>query len=606
MSPASSASKARERSGWLPQTGHCRALNVSGLKLGYPVLIEGAKSSHRSRRAWVAGAAASLLAVGLLFAPLSQGIPKAYDLRDHLGATFQVLKSLKSGDLYPRWLSDFHGGFGEPTLLFYPPGLYLVSAPLSALFGGDVLAGLYAALALFAFAGCLGAFAFVRRKFGLAAGMLAAVVYGLVPFRVFEVYGSGLYSSFAAWSLLPWMLLCLEDCVEETGEGSARPGVAAWPGLVAAMTLTNLPAVVLLLYLAVFWLAARALAARKLTGAFRVLALAAWGAAMAAVHVIPALVEMPSVQILGEELYRGNFLFQGKGSGMTEGVRLTFDRMGLLPAIALAVSLFVLGMARGPESPQEAQERRGFTLLVGLTGSASLFFATAAARWAWELLPVLQKVNLPWRLLEPLSASAACAAAAAAALLRRPGSGSLVFRLAGAALLSIVAVFGAVFDASLTAANGKLTAADCRAAIPQFARKEAYFLPKGARHASEMAETPPLACDQPCGAAVVEHAPSRRRIRVAAQTPVHLAVRTYYFPGWTARVVEGGPAEELPIGAEPGTGRIVVEVPPGDHIIELRFGSTPPRLAGGTISVLALGAWVIWLGARRRRRPPAG
>jgi hypothetical protein len=578
---------------------------VSGLKVGYPVLIDGAKSSQSSRRGWAAGAAASLVAVALLFAPLSQGIPKAFDLRDHLGATFQVLKSLKSGDLYPRWLSDFHGGFGEPTLLYYPPGLYLVSAPLSALLGGDVLAGLYLALALFAFAGCLGAFAFVRRKFGLAAGMLAALVYGLVPFRVFEVYGSGLYSSFAAWSLLPWMLLCLEDCVEERGEGASRPGVAAWPALVAAMTLTNLPAVVLLLYLTAFWLAVRALAAKRLTGALRVLTLASWGAAMAAVHVVPALLEMPAVQILGEELYRGNFLFQGRGSGMTEGVRLTFDRMGLLPGLALAVSLFALGMTRAPADLEAARERREFTLLVGLFGCASLFFATGAARWAWELLPVLQKVNLPWRLLEPLSASAACAAAAAAALLWQPGSGPRLRRLAGAGLLCAVAIFGAAFDASLTAANGKMSAADCRAAIPQFARKEAYFLPKGARHASEMADTPPLACDQPCGVAVVEHAPSRRRIRVAAQTPVHLAVRTYYFPGWTARLLDGA-AEPLPIGAEPGTGRIVVEVPPGDHLIELRFGSTPPRLVGGTLSVLALGAWVIWIGARRRRRAAAG
>ena len=470
-----------------------------------------------------------------------------------------------------------------------------------------MLAGLYLALGLFAFAGCLGAFAFVRRRFGLAAGMLAAVIYGLAPFRVFEVYGSGLYSSFAAWSLLPWMLLCLEDCVEDTGGGLRRTGAVAWPALVAAMTLINLPAVVLLLYLTAFWLAVRALAAKTLTGTVRVLGLAAWGAAMAAVHVIPALVEMPAVRILGEELYRGNFLFQGEGSGMTEGVRLTFDRMGLLPGVALAVSLFALGTARTPADADAAKERRGFTLLVGLTGCASLFFATGAARWAWELLPVLQKVNLPWRLLEPLSASAACAAAAAAALLGRPASAPVLWRIAGTVLLAGVALFGVVFDASLTAANGKLTAAECRAAIPQFARKEAYFLPKGARHSSEMADTPPLACDQPCGVAVVEYAPSRRRIRVVAQTPVHLAVRTYYFPGWTARRSgPGASGEPLPIGAEPGTGRIVVEVPAGENLVELRFGSTPPRRIGGTVSVAALLAWFAWIGIRRRARAAVG
>lgn len=576
---------------------------MSGFKVGYPVLIDGAKSSNGSRRSFPAGVAASLLAVALLFAPLTSGIPKAYDLRDHLGATLQVLHSLQSGDFYPRWLSEFHAGFGEPTLLFYPPGLYFVSAPLSALLGGDVLSGLFAALALFAFAGCLGAFAFVRRRFTTAAGALAAAAYGLLPFRVFEIYGAGLDSSFAAWSLLPWVLICLEDCVEEEGAGRAsRPGVAAWPLLLAAMTLLNLPAVVLLLYLTAFWLLVRALALRKLSGAPRVLGLAIWGAAIAGVHVIPALVEMREVQILGEELYRGNFLFQGQGFGMGEGIRLVFDRMGLIPGIALAASLVALGAAKTSGDPDLDRRRRSFTLLVGLFGCASLFFATAAARWAWEILPVLQKVNLPWRLLEPLSASAALASAAAAVVLARPGGARAAIRLGVLVLLAGLALFGLVFDGALAAANGKMSAGQTRAAIPQFARKEAYFLPKGARRASEMADVPPLACDQPCGVAVIAQRPALRRFRVAAQAPVHLAVRTYYFPGWTARLVRGASAEPLPIGAEPGTGRIVVEVPPGDNLVELRFGSTVPRRVGGTVSVLALAAWVAWIAVRRRRR----
>jgi hypothetical protein len=454
---------------------------------------------------------------------------------------------------------------------------------------------------LFALAGCLGAFAFVRRRFGPAAGVLAAAVYGFLPFRVFELYCAGLYSSLAAWSLLPWALLCLEDCADESPGADGRPGVAGWPLLVAAVTLLNLPAVVLLLYLTAFWLFVRALALRRVSGALRVLGLATWGAAIAAVHVIPALVEMPSVQILGEELYRGNFLFQAESSGMSAGMRLVFDRMGLLPAIALGASLWSLGAAKS-SGAEEGGRRRSFVLLVGLTGCASLFFATPAARWAWEYLPVLKNVNLPWRLLEPLSAAAACSAGAAAIVLLRPLLAPAPVRIAAGAVLLATAVFGLVFDVSLSQANGKFSAAECRAAIPQFARKEAYFLPRGARHASEMAEVPPLACDQPCGVAIVEQSPARRRFRVAARVATHLAVRTYYFAGWTARLADGASSGLLPIGAEPGTGRIVIEVPPGDHVVELKFGSTPPRRLGGAVSIASLLAWAAWVAARRRRR----
>ena len=529
-------------------------------------------------------------------------MPKAYDLRDHLGATAQVLRSFKAGDLYPRWLPDFHDGWGEPTLVFYPPGLYFVSAPLAALFGGDVLLGLFAALALFAVAGGLGAIVFVRRRFGAAAGILAALAFGLTPFRVFEVYAAGLYSAFAAASLLPWALVALEDAVDDGPRAPRRIGTAAWPVLFAAIVLLNLPAAVLLAYLVAAWLAVRAILTRRLRGGLRVVAGGVWGSLMAGVYLVPALAEMPAVNVphVGSAMYRGNFLFQPDGSAMRAGLQSVFDRMGIFPALALVVALGAIEAARQRGALPPGDARRGWTLLVAVTGGASLLLATPATRWAWEWLPVLQRVNLPWRFLEPLGVAAACAAAAAMALLARGSALPRTVRLAVAALFLLLVAVGLAFDASLCAVNGKIAAADCRAAIPQYARKEGYFLPKGARPAAELAGLPPLACDQPCRVAVLEQSPARRRFQVAAQAPMHLAVRTYFFPGWTAQRVDAVSAQPLPIGAEPGTGRIVVELPAGESLVVLRFGTTPARRAGGAVSLAALLAWVVWLLNRRR------
>ena len=548
------------------------------------------------------GAAASLLAAAILLAPLSEGVPKAYDLRYHLGVTAQVLKSLQTGDLYPRWLAAFNDGWGEPTLVFYPPGLYFVSAPLAALLRGDVLAGLYAALGLFAVAGSLGAFVFVRRRFGTAAGVVAALAFGLMPFRVFEVYASGLYSSFAAWSLLPWAFLALEGCADDGPSPAARPlpQAAAWPVLFAAIALLNLPAAVLLAYLTAAWIAVRVIVTRRVRGALRVALGGLWGCAIAGVHLIPAVAEMPAAQILGADLYLGNFLFQPGGSGMSAGMQSVFDRMGLFPALVLAASLCSLEAARQRGAFPTGDPRRGWALLVAVVGGTSLFFATPAARWAWEWLPVLQKVNLPWRLLEPLGCAAACAAAAAVVLIARGGALPRTVRLAVAAFLLGLGAWGLVFDAAISSANGKFSAADCRASIPQFARMEAYFVPKGARRPAELTGMPQLACDQPCRVDVLEESPARRRFRVTAQAPLHLAVRTYFFPGWTAQRTIGGAAQPLAVGPEPGTGRIVVDLPAGESFVVLRFGTTPARQTGGALSLAALLAWVAWLVSRRR------
>ena len=530
-------------------------------------------------------------------------MPRAYDLRDHLGATSQVLNGFRSGDFYPRWLADFNDGWGEPTLVFYPPGLYFVSAALAALLGGDVLSGLFAALILFAIAGGLGAFVFVRRRFGAKGGLLAALAFGVMPFRVFEVYAAGLCSAFAAASLLPWALCALEDAVDEEPRPGARTGARAWPVLFAAIMLLNLPAAVLLGYLVAAWLAARSLVTRRVRGALRVAAGGAWGSLMAAVYLVPALAEMPAVNVphVGSAMYRSHFLFQTGGSpAMSPGLQSMFDRMGIFPALAFVVSLGVLEAARQRGLLPAGDPRRSWALLVAITGGVSLFFATAAARWAWEWLPVLQRVNLPWRFLEPLSAAAACAAAAAMSLLAREAALPRTLRLAVAVFLFLLAGVTLAFDASLSAVNGKMSAAQCRAAIPQFARKEGYFLPKGARPAAEISGVAPLACDRPCRVAALEQSPARRRFRVVAPTAIRLAIHTYFFPGWTAERVDGPVAQPLATSQEPGTGRIVVELPAGESLVLLRFETTPGRRAGGAISVLAFLAWALWLVNRRR------
>ncbi|HMF09165.1 MAG TPA: hypothetical protein VKJ00_08535, partial [Thermoanaerobaculia bacterium] len=102
----------------------------------------------------------------LLFLELRHGVPRANDLADHAGTAVQVLSAFRDGVFYPRWMPDFHAGLGEPTLNFYPPGLYLVSALLAWLLGGDVLAGLFTMLFLLAVAGGMGMFVFLRRPLG--------------------------------------------------------------------------------------------------------------------------------------------------------------------------------------------------------------------------------------------------------------------------------------------------------------------------------------------------------------------------------------------------------------------------------------------------------
>ena len=530
----------------------------------------------------------------LLLLPLTAGVPRAADLADHVGTTAQVLEQFRQGTLYPRWMAEFHGGWGEPTLVFYPPGLYFVAAAASFV-AGDVLSGFFLAIALFAAAGGLGMFRLVERRFGAAAGVLGSFLYALVPYRVFELYASGLYSAFAAASLLPWVWLALSRIA--AGSWRERRWILAWPLLFAAVCLVNLPSAVLLVYFIVLWLAVEIAATRKAAAAIPVAAGGILGALIAAVYLIPAVLELPAVVVPenARSHFASNFLFQGSASWMSPGLRSLFDRMGLFPAAAAGIAIVLLLVLRRNSTPDAAAS--AWTRLVVTAAAAAFLFVTPVSGPAWRLLPVLHEVNLPWRLLEPLGAAAAALSAGAAVGLFRDRGASVLLRAAGLTTLAALFLLCGVFASSIARVNGSFPASAARAALEQFAGKEGYFLPKGARRAVELGRLPKIACDRPCRVRVSEWSAARRRLTVDAPTGTHLGLATYFFPGWRARLE--GTSARLPIGGEPGTGRLLIAVPPGVRDVVVEFDGSPDRTAGAVASLVGAAAWL--LAAVRRR-----
>ena len=62
---------------------------------------------------------------------------------------------------------------------------------------------------------------------------------------------------------------------------------------------------------------------------------------------------------------------------------------------------------------------------------------------------------------------------------------------------------------------------------------------------------------------------------------------TYYFPGWRV-YVDGELLPEWALRPEGPYGLLTVDVPPGEHHILLRWGDTPLRLIGKTLTLTCL------------------
>jgi hypothetical protein len=89
-------------------------------------------------------------------------------------------------------------------------------------------------------------------------------------------------------------------------------------------------------------------------------------------------------------------------------------------------------------------------------------------------------------------------------------------------------------------------------------------------------------------------------VRVMAGEQATLQFYTYNYPGWRV-TVDGRPVFHR---SEPPYGLITLTVPPGEHVVHLRMGSTPARSLGAVLSGVALLATIGLYILNRKEKTP--
>ncbi len=78
---------------------------------------------------WQPAIAFAVVAAFLTIVPaIVWGIPSNLDLTNHFRFALPFYDAIAAGDLYPGWLAESNGGYGDPSFRFYPPALYYLLA----------------------------------------------------------------------------------------------------------------------------------------------------------------------------------------------------------------------------------------------------------------------------------------------------------------------------------------------------------------------------------------------------------------------------------------------------------------------------------------------
>ena len=266
-----------------------------------------------SQRYWL-----HVIAIGLLgsFALYLYGVPYGVDLPHHFRLAQGFFESIKGGDFYPSWLASTNGGYGDPSVRFYPPALYYLLS-FFRLVTGDWYIATLATLSLLTVTGCAGMYLWASALTGRSYAVLAALLYMLSPFHANEMYQAGMYAQYAGASVLPFVFAFTERIIaNRRWRDAGGLGISCGLLILFNLPLALLGSVAVSVY--AFIRLAQSFSRRSL---YQLIAGALSGLAFSCGYWLPMLLELKwkSPSGSGQDKwfdYRSNFIFHPSPNSM--------------------------------------------------------------------------------------------------------------------------------------------------------------------------------------------------------------------------------------------------------------------------------------------------
>ncbi len=564
---------------------------------------------------------------------------KAHDGSHSVSYLVEFDQAIRDGLIWPIWGPDYAVGFGYPVWLVYAPLAYFV-AEFFHLLGFGLTAAVKLTWALGFLLGAAGTYRLARRWWGPAAGLIAALAYTYAPYHLVQIYVRGALAEFLALAWFPWVLLAFVELWDDP-----RPRRVAWAALaLGALMLTHSQAPVMYVPFLAGFVLFKAVTFRSPVGSHNArtnLRPLLWsgvafvlGGLLGSIFMVPLLLErrfIAELSWLHDTYYYGRHFvypsqffnpFWGFGysvEGAADGMSF---QLGLLQVLGAAVgALAAFGRSARGGRPLPHRLDAIFLVIISLV---TIFLMTPAAKPIWDALPLVNLMQFPWRLLALTTVTLALLAGAGASWLRDSAEDKALDPAGNPQSESTRSISPYVYVAALTImlASIPYTRPELVPIRPQD-ESPLNLIEFEAKHPdmrgmTSWSERLPVEADSPLPAQYLAGEPLARAAivagqgtireqgsssasafaRVRADGPVRLRFYTHYFPGWRA-TVDGQPVEIQP---DAPNGLIGLDLPAGEHQVQLRFGATPVRSTSAALSIVALVVIAaLWVVDPRRR-----
>jgi hypothetical protein len=545
------------------------------------------------------------ISVAATWPGLVHGIVNGHDILNHVMWHNQFSIQFWHGEFYPRWLSDFYGGLGSPVFFFYGPVPFYIGAFISFFLGSVLPSAQQVALSagISFFLSGLGAYCWLNHRFSRNMSLAGATFYIFMPYHLaVDFYLRFAYAEMWAMAFLPYLLLFVDRMIE--GKAHGLIGLAFFYML---LIMTHLPTTLIFSPFLPIYAIVFAGPGLRLKVLLRVTGAIILGIGLSSVYFVPAMTLQHETHIhtmqSGGLYYARNFMFNhdigGKGA---------WRRLNLIEAVTiLTAGLVLITLAICWRRCKAALPAVLFWMGVACL---ALFMMLPVSNPLWNLLPVLKKVQFPWRFHTLLNISTIALLVQAVQALKSRGGRSvwLGWAFAGLALASMlisIAAFpflaGPRFNRSLVSKAGfseiQRSVLEHNHGslehVPIYAHqkriKEAVFAMK---HYGIMEGTGT--------AAILTWEPRKIVLEVNAHTDLTMWVKQFYFPGWRACTLEDNTA--LSVFPVEKWGLLGLCVPEGQHTVDIDLEPNHSEIFGWLASGVCLfGVFLYFLSPAERK-----
>ncbi len=554
----------------------------------------------------------ALLAAAPLWGPGIVNTRAGGDSPFLLWRTHQMAVNLRAGVFPVRWMPDAAYGYGYPFFSYYA-ALPFYCAGLLNIVGLDILTAIKLTQTFGFIASAFAMYGWARRHFSRTGAWLAAVAYTFAAFHLVNVYTRGdSLSEFYAFVFFPLILWAIDGTFEKRRVRSVVALALAFGGLLVTHNLSALTfGVFVMLYIGfqISNLSQPSRLAPCVLGLILGLALSAWNWA-------PYFFEREYAQ-LGEQTtgyfnYSNHFrsldLVQPTLAFDYEVGQTTPFAMSSVQAALAAMGVIVILVRSIRRRKLDALST--FTL-TGLF--LSTVMVTPLSKPVWDHVPYLPIVQFPWRFLTVQAVFTALATAQIAVRKSQERGDKkqdteyttrntqymavvLGLLLAVTALANLHPTRLYVSPADVTTEKLQLYEMFTanigttiryeympRQVVPRLYTSDALIEPDQVVRA--------VALEGDAVTSRSKAAPTRQVWRVTAgPLGASVAFPLVWWPGWQA-TVDGKSTSIRPANS---SGRIVLDLTPGDHTVVLSLGRTPLRaVAEGTSFAAAIGLLVL-------------